>query len=149
MRWLMLTVVALVASLSSTSGSAAPGGPSDFVAGAGKNFPLRFVVSARTDADGGDPRGMLRFTLAGVGSFTVQVTCVLIEGNTAVVGGTLNTPSAGNPTAAIGLIDNGSGDESAGITFFGGDPPARCENFSLLPEFRSPLTHGNVVIHDA
>lgn len=99
MRFLVLFLVAAVAAAVPAAVGAEPG--SDFVVGAGDvaftDFPSpgvttaeRFVVSAHADADGQNAHGSMILN-SPLGDQRAVVTCLVVIGDTVVVGGTITS----------------------------------------------------------
>jgi hypothetical protein len=170
---LLAVVAVVVAALAAPGGSSGQGSPDSSVTGAIKvtfqNFPApglstteHIAISAHDGPNG--PRGSIVFQspLAAIPVATVTVTCLVVSGNEAWVGGTFKEPfaytvSLGSPPARIvhfgvQLLDHGppgsrTPDEVHPVVF---DDRPRPPTFSPcnfdLPLF--PVDQGNLGVRD-
>ena len=167
-RRILFSVIACLALVVATPGGAGAnhsqgkGPKQDLAVGAGKieQFASFVHVNANGNPDGSDANGsffvrqeFFRLPL----DFSGKVTCLLVDGNKAIVGGevTKNSPvPAGgvrpNPAPGTGvLIDiRDNGDSGAPDTFnftFRPAPPTVCPN---LNSHQFPIDQGNFIVHD-
>lgn len=139
------------------------GSPYDFAVGAGKGvavfggeFPFQFTLSAHDGPQG--PSGTFTVHDPDIGTFTVDVQCIQVIGNRAVVAGPLRRPVEESGItflyAKLDVEDNG---EPSGSTPDRADPvllfPSSfervCSGTAPLSTFLFPLDQGNVVVYDA
>ena len=150
-----LSVLSLAAIPTIATATHSPGkGPKrDLVVGSAR-FPVvaaHVRISAKSGPNGENPRG--HFFLAQAGwQLRGSVSCVLVVGNRASVGGRVTKSSGvGGPPVGSGFIqfteDNGSpGRNDRSHTVFVASPPAACPA-PLTPAF--VLARGNYVVKDA
>jgi hypothetical protein len=168
-RRLLLAVVGLVVAVSCTLPPAAAGQvpTEDSVVGDGEGNFFLFDVDARSGPSGENPSGTATWHLgrASGPTWTVDVTCLSVTGNTAVIGfsGTVSRPLITEPTAGlIRVVDAGgpnSGLDSFEFAEQRGDPssgplpgPTECSSFpSIFPFVNGPIsiTSGDIVVTDA
>ena len=110
----------------------------------------RVRINAKSGPNGENPRGHFFLAQSGL-QFRGSVTCVLVVGNQASVGGMVTRSSVGGPPVGSGFIqlteDNGSpGRNDRSETMLVPNPPATC------PAPTQPalvLAKGNYVVKDA
>ena len=155
MSRLFRTVLVAVAMVTAFAAPASAAPAEDFVVGTGVievpnplypglTLPIDIAIDAHSDPSGGNPTGSVLATLEAYGLtlFSGPVTCLVVTGNTAVIGITdaatgpvifeVVDNSATGTADTIGLID---------ADIFGCDP-----GFSPLPD---PLVSGDFVVHDS
>jgi hypothetical protein len=160
------------ASSPTTSSSSGNGnGPHDFAVGGGQymtscqltNFSFSAHVPADTAATPPQPGAGGTFNISvpatsacGEGSYTVKIDCVSVSGNTAQFTGLgLNSHGTGPFFAAKGVevavtaVDNSATNTPDELTFEGGIGPVTgpCD-FDSSGAFLTPITHGNISVHD-
>ncbi len=167
--------VAAFASLGHASaGGAAPaaaqyeyqGPPQDFVTGSGKvafqDFPNpgdngqeQFIVSAHSGPSGEDPDGQITFNspLLAVPEAKADVTCVIVSGNHAQVGGTFQEPVGYAGTFVLRWIeviidDNGSNDTMNSFVFIDRPRPPGFSPCNFLAPTDFPVDQGNYNVND-
>ena len=168
MRRIVFSVIACLALVLATSGGAGAnhsqgaGPKQDLAAGSGKieRFGTFVHVNANGNPDGTGANGsfFVRQTLAQLPfDFSGKVTCLLVTGNKAVIGGevTKNDPVTPggtplNPEPGTGVLidirDNGDADVPDTLNFtFRPAPPTVCPNI-LSHQF--PIDQGNFIVHD-
>lgn len=139
------------------SPGAGDGPPNDFVVGGGHHgLPdTQFTVSARSGPSGEDPKGQLSFKPEDGPRFLADVTCVIIEGNEAIVTAVIKRPASNaGDVLVMHAVDNGNPSESTpdllrfSFVPFIRESPANPGCFlPVLPPV--PVTQGNIVVHDA
>lgn len=138
-------------------------GNRDFAAGGGSTFAWRFGFGATgitSEADGGDPHGAVNFQ--GLGptypTFHGRVTCLAVLGNIATVGGAAEIvfpPFGTFHGFAFVVQDNGEPVGGQPVDLFGAiallpsPPPEEGCVFPLLFPPVTPLSEGNVTVHDS
>lgn len=147
------------AALASASHSPGEGGgpPNDFVVGGGHHSvpATQFTLSAHSGPSGEDPKGQVSFKIDEGSRHTADVTCVIIQGNEAIVTAVIRKPaSAAGQVIVMHAVDNGNPNEGsppdllrfsfAGAIFESPDNPG-CF-LPVLPPV--PVTQGNIVVHD-
>jgi hypothetical protein len=172
MKRRVLAIVGAVAAILLVSSSASvaqtPGGDSavgEGVAGPGCEIPenctpyVSFDFTARSGPSGEDPAGTTINHIGGgsAPTFSGDVTCLSVTGNTAVVGafGMFDSPDYfAGPVADWYLVVDGGGpgslrDRISIEDVFDSPPPTDC---SRPPVFRAPaytVAGGDIVVHDA
>jgi hypothetical protein len=135
-------------------GAALAKGPKhDLVAGTGQNSSFKIHVNAQSGANGENPRGNVEFSTddpTSLFNFEGGVSCMGVDGQDAVVAGTVETFGPGVPPGLEGLvyIVYISGDTDAWFASFtfGAPPPSG----ACGPSPGSiPFTLGNFVVHDS
>jgi hypothetical protein len=163
-------LVALLLVLAAPPASAAPKG--DTVSGTGRVAPygtamsggqgthkVEFSVNARSEADGSNPSGTIRYRIAGWAEATADVTCLWTNGDRAVAGGVIRAgyTQPGYGILLLALEDNGPpGTASDMATPFispsSEDPYTICADRAATGEAfiaRQVVTSGNISVRDA
>jgi hypothetical protein len=146
-------VLAAIPTFATAKHSPGKGPKHDLVVGSARfTVPLASVrINAKSGPNGQNPRGHFFLRQAGY-QFRGSVTCVLVVGNRASVGGRVTSSSGvGGPAVGSGFIqlteDNGSpGRNDRSQTFFVASPPVAC------PVPTTPavgVAKGNYVVKDA
>jgi hypothetical protein len=145
------TVIGLVTAAVVATPSAVSAGPQDRVTGRGTTTAeYEARVNARSGADGQNPRGTFAvdFFSAGLRDQKVRVTCMVVVGDTAVVGG---LDRLGVETF-LTFQDNGStGDlvsHATGVAGGTGPDQDRCTEILAGPALL-PVVTGNFTVTDA
>ena len=151
----LLSILALAAVPAIATAKHSPGkGPKhDLVVGSARfTTPVASVrISAHSGASGQNPHGHF-FLREGGFQFRGSVTCMLVVGNLASVGGRVTESSGvGGPAVGSGFVefvqDNGSpGRHDRSQTSFAASPPMTCPT-PITPAF--VVASGNYVVHDA
>ncbi len=145
--------------LASASHSPGEGGgpPKDFVVGGGHHSvpDTQFTLSAHSGPLGEDPKGQVSFKIDEGPRYRADVTCVLIQGNQAIVTAVIRKPeSAAGQVIVMHAVDNGNPNDGAppdllrfsfaGAIFESPENPG-----CFLPVLGPvPVTQGNIVVHD-
>jgi hypothetical protein len=126
-------------------------------AGAGHHSlpDTQFTLSAHSGASGEDPKGQVSFKIAEGPRHTADVTCVLIQGNEAIVTAVLRKPeSAAGQVIVMHAVDSGNPNDGspprpASLSFTGATFESPDDPGCFLPVLRPvPVTQGNIVVHD-
>jgi hypothetical protein len=112
--------------------------------------PAQVSFSSQANFNGTEPRGSMKATI-GANTYAGDVNCVIVNGNTAIVGGYIDHALgahtfAGAPanTFSLTMVDNGSsGDE---LTLDIG--PSPIDAFCGEGTFFGVMTQANVKLHD-
>jgi hypothetical protein len=145
-------VLAAIPTIASATHSPGKGPKRDLVVGSAR-FPVvaaHVRINAKSGPSGQNPRGHF-FLRQGSFQFRGSVTCVLVVGNRASVGGRVTRSSgAGAPPVGSGFVelieDNGEpGRNDRSQTLFVASPPTTCPA-PTTPFF--VVARGNYVVHD-
>ena len=134
------TSLLLLALLATTAMAAANAGDSTNGHGTfSTGSTVAFVFDAKETSGG--VTGRARFFDNSALSLDIVVDCLIVSGNTAIVGG---TESGGSTTYAFKVTDNGGGSPADRITL----PQVNqtCATFNTLSSFA--LTSGDIVVND-
>lgn len=136
---LMVTIVALFAFARPAAAGDSTKGHGTFTTGG--SAVTRFVFHAMVKANG-SISGRARFFDNGSLDLDIEVDCLTVSGNTAIVGGT--DAADGTTTYAFKVTDNGGGSPADRITL----PQASqtCATFNTLGNFA--LTSGDIEVDD-
>ncbi len=152
-----MLVPAVLAGSADATHTASPGPSYDFVSGTGRHGPeaTAFQVSARSGPFGENPTGYLSFTTEGQ-RFVAEVTCVLVEGISAVVTGVIRQPtSAAGQIVVMHAVDRSNPNDPSNPDQlrFSFEPYIFESEISpgcFLPILEPvPVMEGNIVVHDA
>jgi hypothetical protein len=120
------------------------GFPSNPVGAASVHF------SSQANFNGTEPRGSMRADL-GPDTFNGDVTCVIVNGNTAIVGGYIDhalgaETFGGLPanTFSLKVVDNGNSSDALELDI----GPSPLDDFCGEGTFFGPMTTANVSVHD-
>jgi hypothetical protein len=147
-----ILVLAAIPTIANATHSPGKGPKRDLVVGSAR-FPVvaaHVRINAKSGPSGQNPRGHF-FLRQGGFQFRGSVTCVLVVGNRASVGGRVTRSSgAGGPSVGSGFIqvieDNGEpGRNDRSHTLFVASPPMVCPA-PTMPFF--VVARGNYVVHD-
>jgi hypothetical protein len=150
----------------SSSSSGDPNGPKDFAVGGGQfstatcglvNFSLSVHVANNAPVAPGQPgvggtynNSAGAMSLCGEGSFTSKVDCVKVTGNlvqwTAQITQSKGSPFFGTPGDEVAIAATDNPDQ---LTVEGGFFTSAPCDFSAAAAFQSPITRGNISVHDA
>lgn len=132
---LALLLLLLTAILATANAGDTTNGSGTFSTGS----PIDFVFDAKESSGG--VSGRARFTDNGALSLDIVVDCLIVSGNTAIIGGT----EASSSTAyAFKVTDNGGGSPADRITL--PQVGQTCSTFNTLSSFA--LTSGDIEVND-
>jgi hypothetical protein len=167
--WLAALLVLVLGTMASTAGAAPP---KDSVVGSGKltfadvpepgvSTTEQQIVSAHSGPSGEDPSGMLKFHSPFLESNQAQaeVTCLVVSGDTAIVGGRFPEPVIYFGLAyrffAVVIRDNGpratGPDQATGVVFRDRERPPGFSPCDPVPPFSVlfPVEQGDYTVTDA
>jgi len=141
---IILSLCAMFATVAATAGPAAATSPGDSTSGhgtftTGGTATYRFVFHAKEKGDG-TIMGRARIFDNDALNLDIEVNCLTISGNTAIIGGT----DAGSTSYAFKVTDNGGGSTPDRITL--PQNGQTCATFNTLGNFA--LATGDVEVHD-
>lgn len=150
LRWVVAGGMLVVALASPGGAIAAPPAQDSAVGTGSTDFFTDIDFSVASGPFGENPTGHLSFTAVGFGTFEVDdITCLLANGKSATIGGTLEPNPLGFTAIVATVTDNGpagSGLDSFTATPVGG-APTTCP--PPIPSGAGNLVTGDIVIVDA
>jgi hypothetical protein len=137
------TLLLLILLLSAVGAFANPGDSTNGHGGftTGGSAVTKFVFDAR-ETGAGAITGRARFFDNGSLSIDIEVDCLIVSGNTAIIGGT--DAASPSTTYAFKVTDNGGGATADRITL--PQVGQTCATFNTLGNFA--LTSGDLEVHD-